>query len=117
MNAQMNIDFDAALTRRDEGIKTAIDHAEAQIPEWTALALAELRRWILATGADTFMLEQFRLASERNIPLPPDRRAWGAVTLRAVRAGWIEKAGYGMKTGETQHRCPGTIWRVIRGKL
>jgi hypothetical protein len=117
MNAQLSIDFDKATTERDKGIETSRAHADDQIPEWGSLALAELRRWILAVNVDTFLLEDFRLAAERNIPIPPDKRAWGHVVLRAYKAGWIRKAGLRVKKSANQHCCYGTAWEVQRGKL
>jgi hypothetical protein len=116
MNAQLSIDFDAATMARDKGIETSRAHTEAEIPEWSALALAELRRWIVSTGATEFLLEDVRLACERNVPIPPDKRAWGHVVLRAYKAGWIRKAGLRVKKSANQHCCYGTVWEVQRGK-
>jgi len=59
-----------------------------------------------------FMGEDIRVASEREIPTPSNKRAWGGVMLRAKQAGLIEKVGFSRVKNFKAHSTPATVWRV-----
>jgi hypothetical protein len=69
-------------------------HADADVSEWTEMAAAFLRDYARSCGG-TFLVEQARQASAGKIPAPDNLKAWGPAAAKAVRKGWIAKAGYG----------------------
>lgn len=87
-------DMARALERRDEGIASSAQHAEEVQPGWGERAYRAVqcsgylasesftmdfaRQWLYACGLD----------------IPPEERAWGAVTQKLVRDGIIEPVGY-----------------------
>lgn len=70
-----------ALARRDSGIAKA---AESAGGAWAQLALAELRLFLAANPE--FHVDAFADATQGRW----QRKAFGAVVLRAVRLGWME---------------------------
>jgi len=111
MSAQLAIDFAAAKQQRDAAIHRAVEHADAVEPSWSDRAYAFLTDY-LRTHA-TFTTEQVRDAAAGIVNEPPSRRAWGAVTLRAVRAGWIVREGYVNANDPKVHMNVVTLWRVV----
>lgn len=47
--------------------------------------------------------------ANRDGPEPPEKRAWGAVIRRAIRAGWIVRTGFAPRT--RGHCTPGPVYR------
>ena len=97
---------------RDEGMARAVEHADAIYPEWSDVALSLLRTWCASRIGQQFLAETPRGALEKMLPVPPDKRAWGAVMLRAAKAGYIEKVGYGACQAPNVHRSICTMWRA-----
>lgn len=95
MNAQLAIDFDAAMEARDLGMQRAVDHANRQESEWSGQALGLLVAF--AKQAERpFLIEEARAWAEtQGLPPPPDARAWGAVTKRCSAKQRIRKTGEG----------------------
>lgn len=101
-----------AVFLRNRGIERAIAHADAEFTSWSDVAFAHLKVFVLrrARGA-TFTAEQIREhADKQGFRSPPDRRAWGAVMLRAARAGLIRKNGWTIATDPRVHCNPVTEW-------
>ena len=89
---QMTLEL--AVTRGKRGMQRAADHADDTAPGWTDRAYAALESYVdgrLVT--ETFTIEQAREVAGLLVDEPPDGRAWGAVTQRAIRAGLIEWTG------------------------
>lgn len=87
---QLDIAF--AQERGEVGMRRAADRADRQTPGWQDMALMALR--VAARAArEPFTIEQARASIESlcNLSDPPDGRAWGAVTQRAIREGVIVK--------------------------
>jgi hypothetical protein len=96
---------------RDEGIERAAAHAG---PAWGERAYALLRAFIARYPKDTvFMIEDVRAFAKAQIEEPPDRRAWGAVAVRARRAGLIEKFGYQTHKDPVRHMGASMSWRIV----
>lgn len=94
---------------RHEAAERATAHADSQSPGWGGHAYDALVSFLegLAVG-ETFIAERWvREAMSHGLGEPPTRRAFGAVTSRARRAGLIEPAGFGMD----QYASPKTRWR------
>lgn len=96
---------------RDEGIRQAAEHAG---DDWGTRAYALLLQFIAQLPGDLFMTEDARFWSAGKLEAPPDARAWGHVTLRAVKARVIAKHGYAPQKDPRQHMSPGNVWSVIR---
>lgn len=85
--------FTYAEQRRDDGIRRAVEHADAVVMDWSSHALVKLLEY--AAMHDIFMVEDVRVYAEvKGLPAPPDGRAWGAVVQRAAKSGQIIKLGY-----------------------
>ena len=44
-------------------------------------------------------------------PQPAERRAWGTITRRALRNGWLELTGYAPRT--RGHATPGPVYKSL----
>ena len=95
---------------RDKGIKKALDNADNTHDKWSEKAYKFLIKYIKSQY--NFMTEDVRIASEKEIPLPPSNRAWGGIILRASRAGLITRVGFSSVKNVKAHRTPATVWRV-----
>ena len=95
---------------RDKGIKKALDNADNTHDKWSEKAYKFLIKYIKSQY--DFMTEDVRIASEKEIPLPPSNRAWGGIILRASRAGLITRVGFSSVKNVKAHRTPATVWRV-----
>ena len=95
---------------RDKGIKQAINNANDTHEKWSEKAYKFLTDYI--KSHHEFMTEDARLASEKEIPLPPSNRAWGGIILRAVKAGLITRDRFSNVKNAKAHKTPATVWRV-----
>ncbi len=96
---------------RDDGISRAIQHADAVVPTWSETAFG----WfcLYAKHHREFITEAARqYAEQRGFSTPPDKRAWGAVAVRAARAGIVRANGYAKATDPKVHANPKTLWRI-----
>lgn len=90
--SQLQLNYDEAREARDRGMQAATDNADRQIPTWSDRALAFLHSYAIAKPDLT--TEAVRIyAHNLGLATPPDGRAWGTVTRRAARLGWIAKSG------------------------
>ena len=110
MDNQTVFDFDAAREARDQGIRTAIEHADDVTPRWSDKAFELLCEH--AQRHAEFTSEDVRFAAKDSIPAPPDGRAWGGVFQRAARAGIIARAGYVQARDPKVHCNVVTLWRA-----
>lgn len=105
---QLAIDFDAAIARRELGMQRASDHANDAESEWTGQALALLVAFALEVNRP-FLIEEARAYAEgKGLPAPPDLRAWGTVTRRAMAKKRIEKVGFG--AAASSNCSPKVLW-------
>lgn len=95
---------------RDEGIKQSTQTADSVYPNWTEEAYEFLVEYALEHKK--FMVEDVRLASNGTIPIPPSKRAWGGVVVKAAKSGLIEREGFRHVKNEKAHRTPATYWRL-----
>lgn len=103
-----------AMQLRDIGIQRAVEHADAEIPSWSDIAFDNLRMFLRYAPDSQFMGEDVRgYATTRGLPDPPDKRAWGAVMLRAARAGLIRKIGYAHAKDPKVHRSINPLWERV----
>lgn len=108
MNEQMDL-LKSAIHRRDEGMKAAAEHADRSVPGWGDTAYAAVCRYIAwPHNPPRFTTEDVRVWAK--LEEPPDRRAWGAVMVRAVRSGLIRKVGYRAHRDPSRHKGVSTVW-------
>lgn len=100
--------------RRDLGMAQAVGKADRVSDGWSNAAFDYLRMY--AESAERpFLIEQVRAASRDYVPEPPSPKAWGAVTMKAKRAGLISVTGY---TTSTNSCAPKPLWyRPLRQVL
>lgn len=100
-----------ARAARDTGIAQAAEHADAVEDRWTDRAYAFLVQH--AKEHTFFTVEQVRMRVAGILPDPPTSRAWGAVVLRAARAGIIAKNGHAEAEDPAVHCNMVTLWRSL----
>lgn len=110
MTAQTTIDF--SRTARDKGIQQATDHADAVHDSWSDKAYGHFRTFVSQQNGP-FKIESFREWVKDFLPLPPSLRAFGSITVRAVRAGLIKRIGYTQVTNIKAHRANCALWQKI----
>lgn len=99
-------EFDHAVAARDRALEQVTANAPAG---WEDAALAWLRSY-LETHA-----KYVPDVHNRQGPEPPEKRAWGIVIRRAIKAGWIKRIGYQPRT--RGHCTPGPVYgsMILRG--
>lgn len=110
MNPQLNLNL--AMQRAERGIESSADHANKVESEWTGQALGML----CAIGAELpdFTVEEVReIAEARGLPLPPDKRAWGAVTRRALHKKRMVPTGE-RRRAKTSNGSKKDVYRLVR---
>jgi hypothetical protein len=105
----MRVEKAAAVSRRNNGMRRAVTHANADLPDWSRNAYRFLVRF--ARRNHEFLAEDVvaKAAESNCVEAPPEPRAWGAVIRAAARAGVIRKHGYGL--ANTSNRSPKVRWR------
>jgi hypothetical protein len=111
---QLAIDFDAAKTRGDLGAERAAGRAERVVPGWIDSAAEAVRDFVRhnllgMTGEFTIEVAR-RWAADMGLQDPPDGRAWGHVTRRAVQLGIIEPTG-GYAPAASSNGSPKRLYR------
>ena len=82
-----------ARNKGEVGIIRSILHAEKDSPHWADAAFSQLAVFA-GRRRRPFTIENFRQYAEgHGLPVPPDRRAYGGPTQRAIRRGVIRKVG------------------------
>lgn len=93
-------------TINTEGMERAANHAERVEHGWMSAALSFLTSY--AAVNRSFLAEDVVKAAAEVIPLPPDRRAWGAVFNTASRRRLIVNIGFGRAESSNGSHKP--IW-------
>lgn len=101
-----------ARAARDDGIKRAVDHANAVVPSWADQAYALLRDYAM-THAGFTSEDLSAYAIGVGLPIPPDKRAWGGVVGRARRNGVVEPAGYAASKVVQAHMRTNRVWKSL----
>lgn len=106
---QLNL-FGSAL--RDIGIEQAETHANDVHEDWSQKAYNFLLLFIRENTV--FQAEDVREASLVEVPEPPSNRAWGAIIVRAIKAGLIKRIGYAPVNNKKAHCTPASVWQVVK---
>lgn len=99
-----------------QGARRAALSAENANPGWQQSAYERLERFAAARKAQGVLnltSEQVRKDAEAgDLPVPPDKRAWGAVMMRASRAGLLVKNGWVNAEDPKVHANPVSLWTI-----
>jgi hypothetical protein len=109
MGDAMKLDYESAKTAAEVGITRSATHANAVHEGWVDDAVESLRMAIalFPRGSD-FTIEQVR-QKITNLPKPPDLRAWGSVTRRAVKLNYVIKSG-NFRTAVSSNNSPKPLY-------
>ena len=88
MEQQTTFDFTGAQLR-DIGIRQSEFHANQEYKNWSDCAYDFALHF--CRYHKELMIEDIRTASKGRVPDPPHARAWGAIALKLMRNGVIEK--------------------------
>lgn len=95
----------------DVGAERAARKADRVNGNWSERALSRFVEFSLSCGK--FTTEDVWLEAEKEgFPPPPDRRAWGAVALRAKRSGKVRHTGYRHSRVAHSHTRPVSVWEA-----
>lgn len=108
MTAQTEINF--ARQSRDKGIKKAITHADRVHDKWGDRVFEAFKEYLIIMQKQPFQIEDFREWIGDKIPPPPHNRAFGAIVIRAIKAGLIWRAGFAPVKNPKAHRAIGAVW-------
>ncbi len=99
------------ITKTNEAIQAAADHANAVHPGWSEQAYGFLKEYIKTNRS--FMTEDVRYASQGIVPIPPHLRAWGSVIKKAAKECLIKHARYEQVKTASSHRAMASVWHTI----
>ena len=91
-------------------IERAATAQDRRSPNWQDRAIGLLSLYLIHN--DTFITEDFRIwATCNGLDAPKEPRAYGAVMIRAKKAGMIRSTGeYRQMKSEQSHSCPKMVW-------
>ena len=99
------------------GIIQAVDHADEEYEGWADRAFDLLCRYA-RIRKQPFCSDELRMwATERGLPEPPHRRAWGGVFLKASRRDVIMAAGiknYHYPDSDQSHTTNMKFWEEFK---
>jgi len=107
----MTVTLTEARAQGEDGMRRALDHAEAKVLKWGDLASAYLK--LYAETHDVFPGWFVTRAAELDgvVPKPPTLRAWGAIFKKAARLGYIKRTGY--RPDPHRHAAPCPLWTSL----
>lgn len=105
-----------AAEKASQGIQSSADHAESDSPGWQDRALAYMTSFA-AYAPHPWTVETFRAwAAQRGLDKPADERAYGAVTMRALRMGVMVRVGFA-PTASSHCGAKPLYARPVQGKV
>lgn len=105
-----------AMTRGDLGIERAADKAERNAPGWVDDAVDAIRLVFARFPTVEMTVEVARTYAMQNYgfkaPEGVDLRAWGQVTRRAVKLGYIERVPDKFQAAASSNCSPKPVYRA-----
>jgi hypothetical protein len=93
-----------------DGMQRAKDHADRVHDGWSDEALSKILAYAHQCRAP-FLIEDARSFAYRSgLEPPPDGRAWGAVTRRAMLDGYLVRVGY--EKARSSNNSPKGLWAL-----
>jgi len=105
---QAAFDYLEGMARRDKGMAKALTHAEDVEEDWGEKALKFLHQY--AKTHREFSGEAVRAASRDKVLRPPSLRAWGAIMVGGLKAGWIRQISFTKVKTPTSHMANAAWW-------
>jgi hypothetical protein len=104
-----------AVLLRDRGIQQSVEHADRKHEGWSDMAFNMLKDYTALIGIGGQITSEIvrDYAKQNLLPEPPDGRAWGAVMLRAAKAGLIKKVGWTTAQDPRVHCNPVSLWEIV----
>lgn len=113
---QPAIVFDMVAGKKlgESGLSLALETAEKKEKGWTKLCWQLFLVWLRRNvkRGQEFKIEQFRkhLNEYGLIDRPPSERAYGFLSKKGVKEGWIGFAGTGKCENTKAHATPVNVW-------
>jgi len=106
-------DYTEGIKSRNAGMEKVEKSANEADPEWGEKAIKVFRNFVnmLPPGKD-FMTEDVRVYAENNslLPNPPSRKAWGPVTNKLAKEGFIRRVGFASVKNPKANMAPVGVW-------
>lgn len=99
-----------AQQRAEVGMAQSESSADWALPGWCAKATEKLRMFARAQGG-VFTIELARDALRDELSMPPDLRAFGKVTVMALKAGYIERVPRAFMPAASSNSAPKAVYR------
>lgn len=97
---------------KQRGITLALRNANEEHESWGERAFHFLKAF--CKDHPRFRAEEAREFAEHNgLEVPKSKRAFGAIVLRAARAGIIKKVGLESVMNPNAHKANAAVWEVI----
>lgn len=112
-NIQPELNFTGEQLAR-AGLSLAVDHADKTEPGWSDRCWQLFKVWLSRKPRYfEFMIEDFRsyLNKYDLIENPPSLRAFGMISKRGLKSGFIEHAGICKVKNRKAHATPANLWR------
>lgn len=82
-------------TRAEQGIRSSAEHAEEEVPGWGERVLIFIGWYARSRERTGFTMDECRQACYSiGLPSPPDERAWGSATRKAIQQEIIHRTGH-----------------------
>lgn len=93
-----------------EGMQQSSANAERKTPGWNDEALQYVKEF----PKQRFQAEDVRIHAELlGFSVPPSKRAWGSVMVKARKLGYIRSLGMQRKTSDGSHGTPAVVWEKV----
>jgi hypothetical protein len=95
------------------GLELAIESAERKVKDWKKLCWQLFLVWLRRRKKfEEFMIEDFRkyLYEYDLIEPPPSDRAFGFISRKGLKEGWIQWAGIRKVKNSKAHATPANVW-------
>ncbi len=107
---QLAIDY--AKEAKDKGIAAAEKHANEVHEGWSEKAYGLFKSFLVGR-TDSFKIEDFREWAKNLLAAPPSLRAFGAITVKAKKAGLIRHVGYAQVNNSKAHKANCSLWKRV----
>lgn len=103
-----------AKEQKEIGIQRAVEHADREVEQWSEKAYRLFLEY--CQGVYELKTEDARVYAEgKGLELPPTKRAWGAIPLKAAKNGFITNKGIVKSANVKCHQGFTTLWAVVKG--
>ena len=108
------LNMDRSRILADKGLEMAVETANRKDKDWSKLCWQLFLVWLRRKKRySEFKIEEFReyLYKYDLLEPPPSERAYGFLSKRGVKSGFIEFSGIGKTDNTKAHGTPVNVWR------